>query len=175
MVAGPRFRGWKYDANADRLGVQFGVTEVFDFDANDIAFKQATSFVGTMKGVRMQVLITSADTDSLVAAESGMLIICTKASSTQVFTLPVATTVGATFTFKCANAGGEILINPAGSDDIQCSANSGASPNANVVNTDGTGLKNTGATNVLGDSLMLVADGVGKWYAVSQTGIWASQ
>lgn len=136
-------------------------------------FAGATAFAGAMTGARMQVSITSADTASYSAGDSGIFVLATKSSATQVFTLPTATLTGFVITFKCGNAGGEILINPTSSDDMQCKATNDGG--ANVVTTGTTGLKNTAATNVLGDYLTLVADGVDKWHTVAQSGIWAGQ
>jgi len=134
----------------------------------------ATSFTGATNGVRNtpQIYLTEATT-TLTSAESGKVVIATKASATQTFTLPAATVAGATFTFKAGHAGGEILVDPAGTDVIQAKATNDAG--ADVTPAGGTGIKNTAGTNVIGDYITLVADGVSKWYTVAQSGIWASQ
>jgi hypothetical protein len=44
-----------------------------------------------------------------------------------------------------------------------------------VKPTAGTGVKNTAATNVLGDYMVLESDGVNTWHEISGAGIWASQ
>ena len=131
------------------------------------------NLTGGVQGLRVAPIITSEDTRTLKVEESGAMIIATKSSTTQVFTLPAASNGGVNYTFKCASAAGEILIDPNGTDDIQCKATNDAG--ANIVNTDGTGLKNTAGTNVLGDYLTIEADGSGKWYTRGQSGIWASQ
>lgn len=38
-----------------------------------------------------------------------------------------------------------------------------------------TGIKNTAATNVVGDFVTLVSDGVTTWYMTSVAGVWASR
>lgn len=41
-----RFRGWYFDQVAGRLAAVYNGTEVFDFDANDMAIAQALATVG---------------------------------------------------------------------------------------------------------------------------------
>lgn len=113
---------------------------------------------------------TTADTATYTDADSGKIVIATKGSATQTFTLPAAA-AGLEFTFVCGHASGEILIDQAGSEVINCKASEGG---AAVATAAGTGIKNTAATNVLGDSITLVSDGT-SWYATNQSGIWASQ
>ena len=135
---------------------------------------QAATFTGTTTGLRTTPEITAtAATDTLLAAESGAIIIATLGSGTQTFTLPAATVAGATFTFKCGSAAGEVLVDPAGSDVIQAKATNDAG--ADITPAGGTGIKNTAATNVIGDYITLVADGVDTWRTVAQSGVWASQ
>ncbi len=132
------------------------------------------SFAGATTGLKRTAEIQLTGTgDTLVAAESGKMMIATKASATQTFVLPSAATSGLLFTFKCGNAAGEILINPAGSEVIQARATNDAG--ADITPAGGTGIKNTAGTNVIGDYITLVSDGVSKWYTVAQSGIWASQ
>ena len=132
------------------------------------------SFTGATNGLRTTPEIQLTGTgDTLLAAESGKIIIATKASATQTFVLPAATVAGCTFTFKCGHASGEILIDPAGSDVIQAKATNDAG--ADITPAGGTGIKNTAASNIIGDYITLVADGVSKWYTVAQSGIFASQ
>lgn len=134
----------------------------------------AATFSAATIGLRkaIQIFLTEA-TPTLTAAESGKVCVATKASATQTFTLPAATVAGAEFTFACGHADGEILIDPAGTDVIGAKAANDAG--ADITPAGGTGIKNTAATNVIGDYITLVADGVSKWYTVAQSGIWASQ
>ncbi len=132
----------------------------------------AAAFDSTMTGVRGDSEIQTGD-DTLLAAESGKIIKATKSSATQAFTLPVATAKGVVFTFICGHADGEIKIDPAGSDKIKCKATN--DDGASVAPAGGTGIKNTAATNIIGDYITLIADGVDQWDCIAQSGIWASQ
>lgn len=48
-MASPTHRGWKFDADNERLAAQYNGTEVFDFDANDFAVAVAASFASTLE------------------------------------------------------------------------------------------------------------------------------
>lgn len=182
---GPRYFGWFKDVANSRLSALYEGVRRFSINSSGVdvngtlgvsgtaTFAGATAFVGAMTGARLSASVTTAATIDVTAAQSGLTFIASRTSSTQVFSLPAATATGAVYTFKCGHADGEILIDPDGTDDIQCKATNSAG--ANIVNTDGTGLKNTAASNILGDYLTLVADGAGKWHTVAQSGIWASQ
>ena len=135
---------------------------------------QELTVVGSTTGIKKTAVINLATASTtLTAAESGQVLIATKASATQTYVLPSAATGGVTFTFVCGNVGGEILIDPAGSETILVKAANDAG--ASVAPAGGTGIKNTAATNVLNDYVTLVSDGVSKWYTIAQSGIWASQ
>jgi len=115
-----------------------------------------------------------ADVDATVAvsaAINGKVFIATKASATQTFTLPAASTAGLQYTFICGNAGGEIKILGIAGNTINCKA---ANAGASVSVAADTGIKNTSATNVLGDTITLVSDGITTWYGIAQSGIFAS-
>lgn len=137
-------------------------------------FESTEAHQGAQAGVRAdaQIYLTEATT-TLTAAQSGKIVKATKASATQTFTLPAATAKGAVFTFICGHASGEVLIDPAGTDTIKCKATNDAG--ASVAPAGGTGIKNTAASNIIGDYITLVADGVSQWDCVAQSGIWASQ
>jgi len=112
-------------------------------------------------------------TKSYSVAQNGKTVIATKASGTQTFTIPAASTAGLTYSFICGHASGEILINSANSSDtFSIKASEGG---ASVVTAAGTGIKNTAATNVLGDHITLISNGATGWYGVAQSGTWASQ
>lgn len=132
----------------------------------------ASTFGSAMTGVRGDAEIQTGD-DTLLAAESGKIIKATKSSATQTFTLPAATEKGVVFTFICGHADGEIKIDPAGTDNIRCKATNDSG--ASIAPASGTGIVNTTATNVLGDYITLIADGVDQWDCIAQSGIWASQ
>jgi type IV secretory pathway ATPase VirB11/archaellum biosynthesis ATPase len=78
-----------------------------------------------------------------------------------------------TFTFRATSAGSEILINPVAAQTISLKATVDAG--ASIVTAGGTGIKNTAATNVVGDFITLIADGGTEWHMIGQSGIWASQ
>lgn len=113
--------------------------------------------------------IAADDTIGFAAGVSGGAYFLNKGSATQVVTLPTPV-VGTRLTFICGNAGGEILINA-------------AAATTRIVGkgfdvTAATGIKNTAATNVLGDTCSLiaaVAGASGTWIADVVTGTWAAQ
>jgi len=133
----------------------------------------ALTVIGATTGIKKTAVVTTSDTDTLTAQESGSVIIATKSSATQTFTLPSAATGGVIFTFVCGHASGEILINPIAGQTIQTKATGDGG--ALVAPAAGTGIKNTAATNVIGDHVTLVSNGVTGWYTIGQSGIWASQ
>ena len=134
----------------------------------------APTFTGQGTGYRrpVQIFLTEA-TETLTAAQAGKIVIATKASATQTFTLPIATTAGMEFIFICGDAGGEILVTPNAADTMLIKATEDAG--ASVSTAAGAGIKNTAATNVLGDHIHLISDGVSKWYMIGQSGIWGAQ
>ena len=140
-------------------------------------FTGAVNFQGGVTGLNAGCITTTADTIAVTAAQSGNTFLATKGSATQVYTLP-AVSAGLKYTFICGHASGEILIDQAASEVIKITtfAAVGADADTAIVTTaGGTGIKNTAATNAIGDSVTLISDGVG-WYGVGITsGIWASQ
>lgn len=111
-------------------------------------------------------------TKQLTTSDSGYVYIAAKDSATQTFTLPSASLAGLHYTFVCANAGGEMKIVGPSSDVIKV-LTAGASGTSLVVAAN-TGIKNTAATNVVGDNITLVSDGTQIWYGISQNGIFES-
>ena len=110
-------------------------------------------------------------TITITSADNNKVFIATKASGTQTFTLPGAATAGLQYTFICGNAGGELkILGEMGNTIILKTAAGGTLLS---VAAD-TGIKNTAATNIVGDTITLVSDGATSWYAVSQNGIFAS-
>jgi hypothetical protein len=107
------------------------------------------------------------------ATNNGTVFIGTLGSGNQTYTLPSAATGGLSFTFIAGSAAGELLVNPNGTDTISIKAT--VDQGANVTTAAGVGIKNTAATNVLGDFVTLISDGVSKWWMIGQSGIWASQ
>lgn len=127
---------------------------------------------GTIAGRCLTEAVT-AETETVAAAESGKVYVQTRTSTTVTFTLPTPT-AGQTFTFVCGNAGSEILINP-GTGKAIVGKTSGADDGTGIAPAAGTGIKNTAATNVVGDFCTLVALDTTTWYMVAVAGVWASQ
>ena len=145
----------------------------------DVSLNQveaATIIAGTTSLGSLNSLIpiysASDATKQLTTSDSGYVYIAAKDSATQTFTLPSASLAGLHYTFVCGNAGGEMKIVGPSSDTIKV-LTAGASGTSLVVAAD-TGVKNTAATNVVGDNITLVSDGTQIWYGISQNGIFAS-
>ena len=125
---------------------------------------------GAVTGLKNNPFIDAAGNDTLTVARSGEVIIANEAA-TQSYALPAATNAGVTFTFVCGNAGGQIELNPDGADTVSLLTDDSGTAITSTATT-GTVL-NTAATNVAGDTLTIVADGVSRWYMISQNGIWS--
>lgn len=130
----------------------------------------------SMTGLR-RVVVGSADV-TIGESDAFSIYIQTSSSGVQTYTLPSAASVpGAQLTFICGNASGEINFVTAGTDDVIAThfAAVGADADTAIITTTDKGLKNTGATNAVGDQCTIVSDGVGKWYGVGiNCGIWAT-
>ena len=122
-------------------------------------------------------IVTTAATRTLLPAECGSVIVGTASSGTQVFTLPAVGNVGCTLTFITGHASGEVQFKtPA---VLTCTfthfAAVGADADTAIV-TDTScegGIKNTAATNAIGDSITIVSDGT-QWLGIGiASGIWA--
>lgn len=117
---------------------------------------------------------TTAATATLTGEDSGATIVGTASSGTQVFTLPSAAVPGRRFTFVCGHASGEILVNPITGQNIVGKTH-GAENATGISTANDAGIKNTAATNVVGDFCTLVSAGGTTWYMTSVAGIWAAQ
>lgn len=128
-------------------------------------------------GITSPIQIDTADAITVTAAQSGTTFFANRGSTTQTYTLP-AVAVGLKYTFITINAASETLIDQVASEVITVTSFAAVGADADtgiIAPAGGTGIKNTAATNAVGDSLVLVSDGVG-WYGVGITsGIWASQ
>jgi hypothetical protein len=139
-------------------------------------FTGAATFTGATTGLRRAVSVTAADTIAITAAMSGTVFVATKASATQVFTLPAAATAGLEYTFVCGTGGiaSEIHVGVFAGDLITGKIHAAENGTA-LLSTVTTGLlKNTAATNVDGDFCTLVSDGVTTWYMVALAGVWSA-
>lgn len=115
----------------------------------------------------------TAETEAIAATDSGKTYVQTRSSTTVTFSLPAAA-AGLTYTFVCGHADSEILINPATGDAIVGKTHA-AENGTGLAPAAGTGIKNTAATNVVGDHCTLVALDGTTWYMTSVAGVWASQ
>lgn len=130
--------------------------------------------VGTVTGGSVRpVAPTTAETKAVGVAESGSVFVQTRASTTVTYSLPAAA-AGLTYTFVCGHADSEILVTPAAGDAIVTKIHAAQDGTA-LAPAAGTGIKNTAATNVAGDSITLVALDATTWYGTSIVGLWASQ
>lgn len=123
-------------------------------------------------------IVTDAATRTLTVSECGSIIISTLGSSTQTYTLPAVTNAGCKFTFITGHASGEVIVKTPTA--VTCTLTSFAAVGADAdtgIITDTScegGIKNTAATNAIGDTLTLVSSGT-AWFGVTITsGIWAS-
>jgi hypothetical protein len=133
---------------------------------------------GGFSSTRPAIVGTDA-TKSLATTDCGAVVVATRTSSTQVYTLPAVGTTGCMFTFIAGHADGEILVNAATAVTCVITVFSAVGTDADTAivtdTTCNTGLKNTAATNAVGDSLTLVSDGT-QWLGVGiTTGIWTTQ
>lgn len=129
-----------------------------------------------LAGPGASAIIASTDAAPAVqpsVANSGSIFLANRTSTTQTYTLPAAQTAGLRYTFRVGSAGSECLINPIGTDTISLKAT--VDQGASVITAAGVGCKNTAATNVVGDLITLISDGVSQWVMIAQSGIWASQ
>lgn len=104
---------------------------------------------------------------TLTAADSGKIFLANAAASV-VFTLP-STVLGLQFTIVCMTAtssGAGTSFSPAAADKIMGNAFTAA---------DDKDAQNTAATDVVGDTMTVVGDGVDGWYITNVIGIWARE
>jgi hypothetical protein len=158
--------GLKADIITGRTAAAHVIVGSVDINASDITPVIGSLTVGGMlfsAGTiypKMPVLVKVANY-TVTAADTGSVFIANAADL--VFTLP-STVVGLTYTFvNAALSGGTGLsISPAAADNI----NEG---------TDNKDLINSGATDVVGDSVTIVGDGDGGWFTIGKIGTWAAE
>lgn len=105
-----------------------------------------------------------ATTQTLTAAQSGQVFV---GAVDAVFTLPAAATAGRvwySFVTGAASVGTGLRITANAADDIFA---------AGVDTAAGGSITNSGATDVIGDGVILVSDGVSRWTGIAARGIWA--
>lgn len=161
-------------------------------EVNDLMFRSRTpqirasgnisvrDLAGTAAGAisaARNSIVTTAATRTLLATECGSVIVGNATSGTQVFTLPAVANSGCMFTFVAGHADTEIQFKSAAVNTcvVTVFAAVGADADTAIV-TDAScegGIKNTAATNAIGDSITIISDGT-RWLGVGiTTGIWA--
>lgn len=159
-------------ADLDRR-VRFSAANISNATDRTFTFQDANLTAGGSNHVD-----TTAATITVSDYPSGTTFSGSATSGTQTFTLPAAA-AGLRYTFIANHASSEILINPATGDaiNIMTFAAVGADADtARVAPAAGTGIKNTAATNVVGDNVVLHAIDGTTWYGIGITvGIWATQ
>jgi hypothetical protein len=113
-------------------------------------------------------------TITVAAFDTGTTYIAKRSSSTQTFTLPSASTAGLTYTFINGHVDGMIYIKGQSGDTINCKSNADGTDRVSVSVAATTGIRNNAATNVLGDNITLVSDGISTWWMTAQSGIFSS-
>jgi hypothetical protein len=113
-------------------------------------------------------------TIAVTVSDSGKTYIAKRSSSTQTFALPSASTAGLTYTFICGDVGGMVQIKGQSGDTINCKSNADGTDRVSVSVAADTGIRNNAATNVLGDNITLVSDGISTWWMTAQSGIFSS-
>lgn len=102
--------------------------------------------------------------ETVTPSDSGRVYVQLDQDEAVTYTLP-ATQNGLIYTFVCGHAGGEINISPNANDKIT---------GKGIAGSDDQDIKNTNASNAVGDSITLVGDGVDGWLVIAIQGTWAT-
>jgi hypothetical protein len=148
-----------------------------DYGTTPVMLDDSTTLTDTIdetfaKDIRVWSNTTA--TITVAASDSGTTYIAKRSSSTQTFTLPSASTAGLTYTFINGHVDGMIYIKGQSGDTINCKSNADGTDRVSVSVAATTGLRNNSATNVLGDNITLVSDGISTWWMTAQSGIFSS-
>jgi hypothetical protein len=166
----PSYQNQAYEA----LRPNTNARENRDYGTNPVMIDDNTTLTSVIDATFAKDTRIYSGTDATIAvaaSNAGTTYIATKSSATQTFTLPAASTAGLEYTFICGNVGGEIKILGVAGDTINCKT---AAQGTSLSVAADTGVKNTAATNVLGDTITLVSDGTTNWWMHAQSGIFAS-
>ena len=153
-------------ASASQALVLDASSEIDAFTVNGtLTVSGASAFTGATSGLRWTGVSVKAANYPVVAADSGTLFIGNAADV--VFTLP-ATINGLVFGFftGVASAGTGTSVSPNADDRIFAKG---------ISAEDDKDLINSGATDAVGDLVVLVGDGSFGWYMVEQLGTWAKE
>jgi hypothetical protein len=137
-------------------------------DAADAEGIQATDVEEALEELSKLTVNLAAATQTLTAAQSGQRFV---GAVDAVFTLPAAAaaTKGVYYEFECGavSGGTGLSISPAAADHIRGNG---------LTSVDNKDLINSGASDRLGDSVVLYCDGVDGWViAGAPVGTWAKE
>jgi hypothetical protein len=138
------------------------------------SFNTFSSSIDTTFAKNIRIFSDTTATITVAEYDSGKVYIGKRSSSTQIFTLPSASTAGLTYTFICGDVGGMVQIKGQAGDTINCKSNADGTDRVSVSVAATTGIRNNAATNVLGDNITLVSDGITTWWMTAQSGIFSS-
>ena len=119
--------------------------------------------VHSTDALRLPFVSLAAPTQTLTQARSGQTFV---GAVDAVFTLPAASLPGTFYQIVTgtASAGTGLRVTATGSFTILAAG----------VSTAGNGsITNSGASDVIGDGLILISDGVSQWVGVAARGTWA--
>lgn len=151
---------------ADALSVtDAGATDyiVFTSTTNGKYITLGSTTVG-VRTQRVESIPDATTSETVTVADSGRVYVQLDADEAVTFQLP-ATQNGLIYTFVCGHAGGEINISPNAADKITGKGIAGA---------DNQDIKNTNASNAIGDCITLIGDGVDGWLIINMLGTWAT-
>jgi hypothetical protein len=154
-----------------------GARENRDYGTTPVMLDDSTTLTDAIDETFAKDIRVWSDTTATItvaASDSGTTYIAKRSSSTQTFTLPSAATAGLTYTFINGHVDGMIYIKGQSGDTINCKSNADGTDRVSVSVLATTGLRNNAATNVLGDNITLVSDGISTWWMTAQSGIFSS-
>lgn len=164
-----------FSPSANTLGFATGGSSRLTLTSTGLAMPGADfQILGNLRAQRPVTVSTSAGPITLATTDCNRVVVAARTSTTTEWVLPTAAAVpGCVFTFVTTSAASEVLLTPVTGDNFQIKATGDAG--ASVVTTASTGVKNTALTNVIGDTLTVVSDGLLTWIMIAQGGIWATR
>lgn len=149
-------------AGATSFSAGVTITSAGSLTVNGTATLTGVTIIDTL---RIGVTNLAAATQVLTGAMSGQTFV---GAVDAVFTLPAAATAGRgvfySFVTGVASGGVGMRITANAADDIFA---------AGIDTAAGGSFTNSGATDVIGDSVILVSDGVSRWTGIASRGTWA--
>jgi hypothetical protein len=119
---------------------------------------------------RLNVLGTAVTAITLDGSDDGVTVVANNAAATVTVTLPKASVVGPGYTARILagvlpGAGAGLTVTPNAADKFQ--------GNGFGAKTAGQTLINSAASDVVGDMVEVVSDGVLTWFVTNKIGTWA--